>query len=288
MSKVALLNGYVRPTINEQNIHEIKDGRHPLMEFISSDYQSNDFYSTKNNGKVKILTGPNGSGKSIYLKQVTLIIFLTHVGSFVPAVKANIAKVHSIHSPIHAAESICVRLSSFMIDLSQVSTFNNRCPCQLTLNFQISTALNIAKASSFITIDEFGRGTTGSEGVAILAGALRKFLDKDEYCPHILVSSHLHQVLHYLPSTPNVRVLRMQHTICEEKLVFSFKVTDGVSSSYALDMAKAMGLEDDIVNRVKAILLALQKNEPLTPLNQKCEMNTTNINILEIPESNNS
>lgn len=125
MAKVALLNGYVCPTINNENIHEIKDGRHPLLEVISSNYHPNNFYSTNTRGKVKILTGPNASGKSVYLKQVALIIFLAHIGSFVPATKANIARVHSIYSRIHAAESVAVRLSSFMIDLSQVVYINN-------------------------------------------------------------------------------------------------------------------------------------------------------------------
>lgn len=120
MSKVALLNGYVRPTLNTQNVHEIQKGRHPLLELISSDFQPNDFYSGGDRGKVQIVTGPNASGKSVYLKQVSLIIFLAHVGSFVPASKANIATVHSIHSRIRATESAALRLSSFMIDLSQV------------------------------------------------------------------------------------------------------------------------------------------------------------------------
>lgn len=267
MSKVASMYGYVRPTINNQNIHEIKDGRHALLELISSDYQPNDFYSSEDAGKVKILTGPNASGKSVYLKQVALIIFLVHIGSFVPATKANIATVHSIHSRIHTTESVTVRLSSFMIDLSQMST-----------------AIYNAKASSFITVDEFGRGTTGCEGVAILAGALRKFLDKDEFCPHVLVSTHLQQVLRYLPDTPKVQALKMQHALCEEKMVFSFQIKEGVSNSYALDMAKAIGLGDDIVSRAREILKGIQVNKPLTPVEKDGKSDGAEINVLEIPK----
>lgn len=267
MSKVALLNGYVRPSINTQNIHEIKDARHPLLELISSNFQSNDFYSGGNNGKVKILTGPNASGKSVYLKQIALIIFLAHIGSFVPATKANVATVYSIHSRIHATESVTARLSSFMIDLSQMST-----------------AIYNARGSSFITIDEFGRGTTGSEGIAILAGALKKFLDQDEFCPHVLVSTHLHQVLRYLPDTSQVQALKMQHSVCDEKLVFTYEVGQGVSSSYALDMAKATGLEEDIVDRAREILRCLLENKPLTPLGNGSQQKDSDVDVLEIPK----
>lgn len=268
MSKVALLNGYIRPAINTQNIHEIKDGRHALLELLSSNFQSNDFHSGGDNAKVQILTGPNASGKTMYLKQVALIIFLAHIGSFVPATKANISTVHSIHSRIHATESVTIRLSSFMIDLSQMST-----------------AIYNAKASSFITIDEFGRGTTGSEGIAILAGALKKFLDQEEFCPHVLVSTHLQQVLHYLPGSPKVQTLKMQHSVCEEKLVFTFQVVDGISSSYALDMAKATGLGDEIVSRAREILMCLQENKSLTQLKRNdTEGVGENIDVLEIPK----
>lgn len=267
MSKVASMYGYVRPTINNQNTHEIRDGRHALLELISTDYQPNDFYSSEDAGKVKILTGPNASGKSVYLKQVALIIFLAHIGSFVPATKANIARVHSIHSRIHTTESVTVRLSSFMIDLSQMST-----------------AIYNAKASSFITVDEFGRGTTGCEGLAILAGALQKFLDKDEFCPHILVSTHLQQVLRYLPDTPKVQALKMQHALCEGKMVFSFQVKEGMSNSYALDMAEAIGLGDDIVSRAREILESIEENKPLKPVEKDDKSDGSEINVLEVPK----
>lgn len=121
MAKVAELNNYVCPTINTENIHDIRDARHPLLELGCSHYEPNSFRSGGQHPKVKVLTGPNASGKSVYLKQTALIIFLAHVGSFVPATRANIAVVHSIHSRMGAKESAAVRLSAFMIDLTQVS-----------------------------------------------------------------------------------------------------------------------------------------------------------------------
>lgn len=129
MAVTAAQNMYVRPKLNEQNVFEIEEGRHPLMEHVVTQFQQNNFYSGGKYSHMKIVTGPNGSGKSMYLKQIALIVFLAHVGSYVPAKSANISLVHSIHSRMQATESAAVRLSAFMIDVSQVrqrslKTFN--------------------------------------------------------------------------------------------------------------------------------------------------------------------
>lgn len=121
MACVAEQHNYVRPHLTENNVHEIKGCRHPLLENICNNFEPNDFFSGGSYSRVKLLTGPNGSGKSVYLKQIALVVYLAHVGSFVPARKASISMVHSIHSRMHANESAAIRLSSFMIDLTQVS-----------------------------------------------------------------------------------------------------------------------------------------------------------------------
>lgn len=122
IAKVSAQNNYVRPTLNNENMHEIQDCRHPLLELVSN-FESNDFFSGKNYSHIKIITGPNGSGKSVYLKEVALVIYFAHIGSYVPARTANIGMLHSIHSRIQATESASVRLSSFMIDAIQVEIF---------------------------------------------------------------------------------------------------------------------------------------------------------------------
>lgn len=123
MARVAEQHNYVRPYLTNNAIHDIQDGRHPLLDTLCNHFEPNSFYSGGCHNRVKLLTGPNGSGKSVYLKQVALMVYLAHVGSFVPARKATIGLVHSIHSRMHASESVAVRLSSFMIDLSQVKMF---------------------------------------------------------------------------------------------------------------------------------------------------------------------
>lgn len=121
MAITAAQNAYVRPCLNDEIVIEIENGRHPLMEHMIVQFQQNGFRSGGEHGRIKIITGPNGSGKSMYLKQIALIVFLAHVGSYVPAKSANIGLVHSIHSRMQATESAAVRLSAFMIDVSQVN-----------------------------------------------------------------------------------------------------------------------------------------------------------------------
>lgn len=120
MSKVAKDKNYIRPKLNEDKIHEIEEGRHPLLEILTENFVQNNFYSGDNYPHMKIITGPNASGKSVYLKQIGLLIYLAHIGSFIPAKSANIGMIHSMHSRIHSTESVAIRLSAFMIDLSQV------------------------------------------------------------------------------------------------------------------------------------------------------------------------
>lgn len=126
ISRVSKEKGYVRPHLNKAGIHDIRDGRHPLLELFGSDFVPNDYCSGGNYSCMKILTGPNSSGKSVYLKQIAIIIFLAHIGCYIPAKKANISMVYSIHSRIHATESAGVSLSAFMLDIVQVVDYNHK------------------------------------------------------------------------------------------------------------------------------------------------------------------
>lgn len=121
MAVQASQNTYVRPVFSSTNVIEIKEGRHPLLEHLITNYQPNNLYSGNDHSHIKIITGPNGSGKSMYLRQIALVVYLAHIGSYVPAKSAKVALLQRIHSRIRATESAAVRLSAFMIDVTQVS-----------------------------------------------------------------------------------------------------------------------------------------------------------------------
>ncbi|KAG8236390.1 hypothetical protein J437_LFUL014911 [Ladona fulva] len=122
LAMIARENGYVRPElIRDERVIEIQGGRHPLQELCMESFVPNDTYLGQKEGWgcMKILTGPNASGKSVYLKQVALITFLAHIGSFVPAISAKIGIIDSIFTRIRTTESVSIHLSAFMIDLCQ-------------------------------------------------------------------------------------------------------------------------------------------------------------------------
>lgn len=121
MAIVAKEKNFVRPTLNNDNIIDIEQGQHILLDAQMDNAVPNDFKSGGSYSKIKIITGPNGCGKSVYLKQKALLVYLAHVGSYVPAKSANICMISSIHSRIQVNESAALRLSAFMIVSSQVN-----------------------------------------------------------------------------------------------------------------------------------------------------------------------
>ncbi|KRT79762.1 hypothetical protein AMK59_7382, partial [Oryctes borbonicus] len=124
MAIVAKEKNFVPPNLNNDNIIDIRQGRHILLEMQTDNAVPNDFKSGGTNSKVKVITGPNSCGKSIYLKQIALLVYLAHVGCYIPAESANVCMVHSIHSSIQVNESAALRLSAFTIDLSQVRRYS--------------------------------------------------------------------------------------------------------------------------------------------------------------------
>lgn len=120
LSQVARDLNYVRPNISKTKKICIKQGRHPLLEITNTVSISNDTFSGDGKALVKIITAPNASGKSVYLKQVALIVFMAHIGSYVPAESADVGVVTHILSRIHFADTMAMNASSFMIDLRQV------------------------------------------------------------------------------------------------------------------------------------------------------------------------
>lgn len=142
--------------------------------FIPNDTQMGKPAGTR---QMVILTGPNASGKSIYLKQVALIVYMAHIGSFCTASAASIGLVDGIFSRIHTRETVSVARSAFQIDLSQVAQ-----------------ALRRSTPRSLMIIDEFGKGTESFDGIALLASVLQELLDRGADCPRTLVSTHFHEL----------------------------------------------------------------------------------------------
>ena len=174
MADTASKYKYTRPTLNVCGTTQIDDGRHPLYELLDQSFVPNPFSSSEDDGKICIVFGPNNCGKSVYLKQVSLIIYLAHIGSFVPAKKADIKIVDQIFTRIRTPESISSQLSAFKHDLNQ-----------------IIMAIKYASKHSFVVIDFFGKGTLSIDGFSLLSSFIRHWAE-DYNRPHIIISSQFY------------------------------------------------------------------------------------------------
>ncbi|XP_074643458.1 mutS protein homolog 5-like [Tubulanus polymorphus] len=240
---------YVCPQFTDSTGVKVIGGRHPLQELCCSPFVANDWNSGADASKVKILTGPNASGKSIYLKQVATIVYMAHIGSFVPAESAVIGPIDRIFTRIRTSESVSVGLSTYMIDLTQVSS-----------------SLQSATGNSLVILDEFGKGTEMVDGIALLAACIRHWIAKRENCPHLLVSTHFHGIIHQhlLPDSQLVSYQTMETIQEGNELVFLYGLIDGYAAcSYAGHVAAQAGLPDEIILRGREVSKMLRENKPI-------------------------
>ncbi|RUS88484.1 hypothetical protein EGW08_003742, partial [Elysia chlorotica] len=181
---------YTRPKLVQEEVINIKGGRHPLQEMCCSPYVPNDTVMGGPNSRIQLLTGPNACGKSVYLKQVALIVFMSHIGSFVPAASASIGPVDRFFSRIKSMESVSNGISTFLQD-----------------SLQVSHALNEATSSSLVIVDEFGKGTESIDGLALLTAVIKFWIDKGIASPYVLISTHYHSIIQkkLLPPSPHVK-----------------------------------------------------------------------------------
>ncbi|XP_075042697.1 mutS protein homolog 5 isoform X2 [Mixophyes fleayi] len=254
MAIAARENGYVRPCYTLANTINIKEGRHPLMGFCSGTFVPNPSQTGEKEKRIKILTGPNSCGKSVYLKQVGLIVFMSMIGSYVPASYAEIGPIDGIFTRLQTRESVSLGLSTFMIDLNQVAR-----------------AVNNATVNSLILIDEFGKGTNTVDGLSLLAAILRYWINKGSSSPHIFLSTNFHSLiqLKILPDNPTVQYQTFEWCLDGEELVFFYQLKDGVSEvSQAARVAAMAGMPDEIIKRGLEVSELFRRGQAIQCLNQ--------------------
>ncbi|KAJ4725114.1 DNA mismatch repair protein MSH5 [Melia azedarach] len=246
---VAHQNNYVRPILTLDMLLDIKNGRHVLQEMTVDTFIPND---TKiyDDGRINIITGPNYSGKSIYIKQVALIVFLSHIGSFVPADSATVGLTDRIFCAM-GSKHMTAEQSTFMIDLHQVGMM-----------------LRQATSQSLCLLDEFGKGTLVEDGIGLLGGTINYFATCDDP-PKVLVCTHLTELLNEscLPKSEKVKfytmsVLRPENGSTNiEDIVFLYRLVPGRTLlSYGLHCALLAGVPEEVIKRAAYVLDAVQNN----------------------------
>ncbi|XP_020554165.1 DNA mismatch repair protein MSH5 isoform X1 [Sesamum indicum] len=250
LALVARQNNYVRPILTSESVLDIRNGRHVLQEMTVDTFIPND---TKilDEGRINIITGPNYSGKSIYIKQVALIVFLSHIGSFVPADSAIVGLTDRIFCAM-GSKFMTAEQSTFMIDLQQVGMM-----------------LRHASYQSLCLVDEFGKGTLSEDGIGLLGGTINYFAKCDNP-PKVMLSTHLSEIFESgcLLESSKIKYYTMSVLSPEDKctdvedIVFLYRLVPGHAHlSYGLHCALLAGVSKEVVKRAASILIATGDNK---------------------------
>ncbi|KAG5064708.1 hypothetical protein JHK85_005891 [Glycine max] len=258
MALVARQHNYVRPSLTEENLLDIKNGRHVLQEMTVDTFIPNDT-RILHDGRINIITGPNFSGKSIYIKQVAIIVFLSHIGSFVPADSATVGLTDRYHFLMNRV--LCEMGVTLLLMTAEQSTF------MIDLH-QIGMMLRHATSRSLCLVDEFGKGTLTEDGIGLLAGTINHFVTTDEP-PKVFVCTHLMDLLHghSLTKSEQIKFYTMsmlrpdENSTHIEDIVFLYRLVPGrAHHSYGLHCALLAGVPEEIIKRAAAVLDAISNN----------------------------
>ena len=250
LAKAALTNGYKRPEINTNGVINIKNGRHPVVEKVQGEFVPNDTVMDLVNNQFLLITGPNMAGKSTYMRQIALITLMAHIGSFVPAEKANISVVDKIFTRIGASDDISSGRSTYMVEMTEVKNI-----------------LDNATRFSLVLLDEVGRGTSTSDGLSI-AQAVSEYIYNNIGCK-TLFATHYHELIALEEQLKGLRNYHMSVNKDNGTLEFVRKLEQGgLSESYGIDVAELAGLPQSVIDRAWGILKVVDgdKKEKLTEL----------------------
>jgi len=256
LATVALENNYVRPEVSEDDILEIKDGRHPIIEkgTALSDFIPNDTLLNEKE-RLYLITGPNMAGKSTYIRQVALLVIMAQMGSFIPAASAKIGIVDKVFSRVGASDDLARGQSTFMVEMSQTAHI-----------------LNSATSRSLVILDEIGRGTSTYDGISIAWAVAEYLLTTKDKRTKTLFATHyweLTELEEKVPGAVNYQVA-VQET--DEGIVFLRKIIKGgTDKSYGIHVAKLAGLPFSCIKKAESMLLSLEKENRGKPKKKQTE-----------------
>lgn len=244
LATVSYENNYVKPTINNENIIDIKNGRHPVIENIigEENFISNDTYLDSNKNFINIITGPNMAGKSTYMRQTAIICLMAHIGCFVPCESANIQVLDRIFTRVGASDDLSNGQSTFMVEMSEVSLI-----------------LENATEKSLVILDEIGRGTSTYDGIS-LAFSIVEYIQKNIKCK-TLFATHYHELTSLEENFLGVKNYSVKVDEDNDNIIFLRKIIEGpANKSYGIHVARLAKLPDELINRANEILIDLEKN----------------------------
>ncbi|NLA42418.1 MAG: DNA mismatch repair protein MutS [Smithella sp.] len=247
LAQAAEKHSYSCPEIDEGDVIDIQDGRHPVVEAAlqKEAFVPNDTLLDLRQNRLLVITGPNMAGKSTYIRQAALIVLLAQMGSFVPASRARIGVVDKIFTRIGASDSLAKGQSTFMVEMMETAQI-----------------LKEATPRSLVILDEVGRGTSTFDGLSI-AWAVAEFIhDFRGQGMRTLFATHYHQLTDLAAFKQGAKNYNIAVKEWGEKIIFLRRIMEGgASRSYGIEVAKIAGVPEDVIARAREILHNLEKGE---------------------------
>lgn len=238
---------YCRPEMDDGDVIEIMDGRHPVVERMTREdrFVPNDTLLDREANRFLIITGPNMAGKSTYIRQVALIVIMAQMGSFVPASRARIGIVDRIFTRIGASDRLSRGQSTFMVEMCEVAHI-----------------LKCATSRSLIILDEVGRGTSTFDGLSIAWAVAEYIHDERRLGARTLFATHYHQLTELAATRKGVRNYNIAVREWGDRIIFLRKIMEGgTSRSYGIQVAKLAGVPEEVISRAGEILKNLEREE---------------------------
>ena len=243
--KIALQQHYVRPTVDESDVLDIHQGRHPVIETqlpIGEQYVPNDVKLDTEHQQIMMITGPNMAGKSALLRQTALIVLLAQIGCFVPAERARIGIVDKIFTRVGASDNISLGESTFMVEMTEAANI-----------------LNNVTPRSLVLFDELGRGTSTYDGISIAWAIVEYLHEHPKAQARTLFATHYHELNEMEKNFSRIKNYNVSVKEVDGKIIFLRKLTRGGSEhSFGIHVAEIAGMPRSIVKRANVILKELE------------------------------
>ena len=239
LSVVATRRNYVKPSINDKGVIQIKNGRHPVVEQMMRDdmFVANDTFLDNGKNRLSVITGPNMAGKSTYMRQVALIVRVARLGSCVPAQEADIGICDRIFTRVGASDDLASGQSTFMVEMTEVANI-----------------LRNATRNSLLVLDEIGRGTSTFDGLSIAWAVIEHISNSKLLGAKTLFATHYHELTELEGTIAGVKNYCIAVKEQGDDIVFLRKIVrGGADKSYGIQVAKLAGVPDSVIARAKEI-----------------------------------
>ena len=243
----ALAAGYVRPVVDDSDVLEIVDGRHPIIEQLpdAEPFVPNSAFLNTTTDQIMLITGPNMAGKSTYIRQVATIAVMAHMGSFVPAASMRIGVLDRVFTRIGAGDDLARGRSTFLVEMQETANI-----------------LNNATPKSLIVLDEIGRGTSTFDGISIAWSVAEYLHGKPQAKAKTLFATHYHELTDLADTFPGVKNYTVKVKEEGGRIVFLRRIAPGIAEkSFGIHVGAMAGLPEEVVSRAAQILKNLEAND---------------------------